>query len=176
MGSDDVVLAFLEENQASDEVIEAHKASPLRKQIGELSKWKSEVGEPAVTELSSLRKAPVRDKAFEEHANVDTSKLTESQKFALSTFDWEGDAPTPEEVTAFAAKFSDLPTKASQTPEGTQSGAAAIVGQAQSAQGNLPPAESLDDQVREAEAKGDYATAMRLKTAAQLETAMGKPA
>lgn len=173
MGRDDVVLEWLKDNEAPDEVIEAFEGSALRKEIRELAKWKAEIGEPAVAEVTSLKKAPVREKAFKEIARVDFDSLRPAEKRLIETFDWDGEQPDQEAITKFVSDF-DLPTLPGEAPSTeAQPAAASIANEAQQtrivAPAKTTPREQiaeLEQLAAEARDKGDTAAMQRHQQAA----------
>lgn len=147
MGTYDDALSWMEENEAPAEFIEAIKGSTLRSQLEEHLKWRKEVGEPAVSEVTTLKKAPTKKAAFKA-LGVDYDSLPKYGQRAIDAFDWEGDEPDLTKVAEFAA---DMGFDVSQ-PEPVQQPAAAQFARQASAPAGVPQSKSIDDQIAEFQA------------------------
>lgn len=168
MGNDfDAVIDFLEDKGADESLVNLAKGSGLRKKLSE-AEAEIERLRPFESQVAEIKKAPVRETAFKEHAKVDLTKLSKAQRALLNQFDWEGEAPSAEAVTNYASEW-EFPT---ETDAGTEGGSAAeIAGQAHNQSGGIPSPEPIADQVAKLQAAGDWKGAMALKTQAALAAA-----
>lgn len=96
------------------ELRESFGPKALRKQLEEALP-KAKRADDLEKEVASLKKGPVREKAFEEYGVV-LEDLKPAEKEALEKFEWEGDEPTEEELSKFVEKY-DLPVEAQEEEE-----------------------------------------------------------
>lgn len=144
------------------------RGSTLRKENGQLAKELAEIKpqfETATKELESLKRGPVRTDAFTK-AGVQVDGLTKAQQHLMGSFEWEGEAPTPQAVLEFAKEWEFPIGEAPVTPT-EQPNAARIVEQAGAAKSAQPL--GLREQIAEAETKGDVSAAIALKVQAARE-------
>lgn len=119
MPSAQEALERLKEEGVDQELLDALDGSQLREENRTLAKEVERL-KPFEGRLQSLEKAPTREEAFRK-AGVDFDALRPAEKRALEGFDWEGDAPDPDKVSAFVSEY-ELPTASaeSESEERTQ--------------------------------------------------------
>lgn len=150
---DAILQRLIDEYEVPESEIEPLKGSTLRAKIAELSA----TNESLAGEVAGFKKAPLKTEAFKDY---DLEALTAAQKYIFENFDWEGEVPAEDTVKELATKF-EFPAKAEAAPD---EGARGIVAQAGLAAGAHPTNLSTDEQLAEAEAKGDFATASAIKS------------
>lgn len=156
----DQVKEWLEENEDSvpDFVKDALTSSKLRTVIAEKDAEINRL-KPFEAKVEKLEKAPKLKDAFKQ-AGVDYDSLTRAEKRTVDEFD--GDLADVELIAAYASEW-ELPTS-EVAEEAEEPAAAAVVGHAQASKG-IPQRKSLQEQIAEAEANGDFKLSGRLKTA-----------
>lgn len=158
---DEILDELVEDFGVPEDKVTPFRGSSMRTRLEEAEAKAAKV-ESLEAELNGIRKAPAREKAFKELAKVDWDNLREAEKEAINKFDWEGDEPTAEEVTAFAAKYQFPTSEAVATEEAPA--AAGIVNTATSAPGAPAPVESTEERIAKAEREGDFKASFALKT------------
>ena len=165
MGTDfEAVRQWLEENDAPKEVKEAFDASPLRTQLEEATKkaatLESELTK-ATSKLTKIEKAPVLKKSLEQ-LGVDYDAQPRFGKKALEAFEWEGDEPDLEQLASYLTE-EGFEVAQTQAEAQEQTGAEKIVNQANLGAARFDKTPSLQEQIQQAEAAGDFTKSFTLK-------------
>lgn len=103
-GLDEDAIESLDLDGLESDLRENYGPKAIRKQLEEALP-KARRTEDLEKEVASLKKGPVKEKAFRDYG-VDLDSLKPAEKEAFERFDWkEGDAPTEDEIAAFVEKY-----------------------------------------------------------------------
>lgn len=166
---DDALSALASEYDVPEDALAPLRTSKLRQELAELAPYKDKY-EAAERELANVKKQPVREAIFKE-LGVDLAAQSKAHRTIAEQFDPEVDG-AKEAAAKFIEEWGFQSTGASpdNANQGAAPAAAGIVNVATSAPNAIPDLD-VNEQIQQAEAKGDFALALKLKTQKQLGAA-----